>query len=322
MEGVLTVEAIRGQKKHSMIMELLISLVKTKPLGTIGGIIVLVLFFTGIFADLIAPYDPAEVHLSETLSPPSSHYLLGTDNMGRDLLSRVIHGARISMIVGIAGSALAAVTGTLIGGTSGFLGGKVDMSIQRFVDAFMCFPPIFIMLTVMSMLGPGIVPIIFVLGIQSGIGQSRVIRSAVIGIKENTYFQAAVAIGSPSWRTFIKHVLPNIMAPIIIIFTVSMGAMILIEATLSFLGFGIPPPFPTWGGMLSGNARRYMFSAPWMAFWPGLCLAVVVYGMNMFGDGLRDILDPRLRGGLGRIGGLKDKEMKKLRESLGIQEEE
>ena len=316
MEGVLTVEAIRGQKKHSMIMELLISLVKTKPLGTIGGIIVLVLFFTGIFADLIAPYDPAEVHLSETLSPPSSHYLLGTDNMGRDLLSRVIHGARISMIVGIAGSALAAVTGTLIGGTSGFLGGKVDMSIQRFVDAFMCFPPIFIMLTVMSMLGPGIVPIIFVLGIQSGIGQSRVIRSAVIGIKENTYFQAAIAIGSPSWRTFIKHVLPNIMAPIIIIFTVSMGAMILIEATLSFLGFGIPPPAPSWGGMLSGSGRSFMYMAPWMVLWPGLALSIVVYGINMLGDAIRDILDPRLRGGLGRYGRAMKQKINTIKEGM------
>jgi peptide/nickel transport system permease protein len=302
MESTLTVEDIRGKKKHTLFTDLIISLVKTKPLGTVGGIIVLVMFFTGIFADFIAPYDSSEVHLMDTLKAPCSQYLLGTDNMGRDLLSRVIHGARISMIVGLAGSALSVAVGTLIGGISGFMSGKTDTIIQRFVDAFMCFPPIFLMLTVMSLLGPGIGPIIFVVGIQGGIRQSRVVRSAVIGIKENTYFQAAIAIGSPSWRTFMKHVMPNIMAPIIIIFTLSMGQMILIEATLSFLGFGIPPPTPSWGGMLSGSGRSYMYMAPWMVIWPGLALSIVVYGINMLGDAVRDILDPRLRGGLGRYG--------------------
>ena len=302
MEVTLTVEAIRGQKKHSLFVDLLVSLVKTKPLGTVGGIIVLLMFFIGIFAEVIAPYDPAELHLAHIVSPPSSQFLLGTDNLGRDLLSRVIFGARISMIVGLAGSALSVLTGIFIGGISGFLGGKTDTVVQRFVDAFMCFPPIFIMLTVMSMLGPGLLPVIFVLGIQGGITQSRVVRSAVIGIKENTYFHAAIAIGSPPWRTFVKHIIPNIMAPLIIIFTISMGQMILIEATLSFLGFGIPPPAPTWGGMLSGSGRSFMFMAPWMVLWPGLALSVVVYGINMLGDALRDILDPRLRGGLGRYG--------------------
>jgi peptide/nickel transport system permease protein len=315
MEGSLTVEAIRGPKKRSLLVDLVVTLVKTKPLGTVGGIIVLVMFFTGIFADFLAPYDPAEIHLADTLQAPSAKYVLGTDNMGRDLLSRVIHGARISMIVGLAGSALSVAVGTLLGGISGFVSGKTDTVIQRFVDAFMCFPPIFLMLTVMSLLGPGMTQIIFVLGIQGGIRQSRVVRSAVIGIKENTYFQAAIAIGSPSWRTFMKHVMPNIMAPIIIIFTLSMGQMILTEATLSFLGFGIPPPTPSWGGMLSGSGRTYMYMAPWMVLWPGVALSIVVYGINMLGDAVRDILDPRLRGGLGRYG-------RAVKQKINIKKEE
>lgn len=300
-------EIVEEKKTHSLLVDLFIRLVKEKPLGTVGGIIVLVLFFTGIFAEFIAPYDYKEINLMDTLQAPSAQHILGTDNMGRDLLSRIIYGARISMVVGLAGAGLSVGIGTLIGGISGFFSGKYDMVLQRFVDAFMCFPPLFFLLTVMAILGPGLLQVILVLGIQSGIGQSRVIRSAVIGIKENMYFEAAKAIGASPIKILLRHVLPNIMAPIIIVFSTSVGSMIIMEATLSFLGFGIPPPVPTWGGMLSGSARTYMFIAPWMAIWPGLALSIAVYGVNMLGDAVRDLLDPRLRGGLGRYGMTKKK---------------
>jgi len=198
---------------------------------------------------------------------------------------------------------------TLIGLISGFSGGKTDMGIQRFVDAFMCFPALFIYLTVMAVLGQGLIQVIVVLGIVRGIHQSRVLRGAVIGIKENVYVEAARAVGASKIRILYKHILPNIMAPVITIFAVSCGYSILGEATLSFLGYGIPPPTPSWGGMLSGSGRRYMQQAPWLALWPGVALVTVVYGLNMLGDAIRDLLDPRLRGGLGRYGGVKAKNL-------------
>ena len=297
-------------KRHSLLVDLVIRLVKEKPLGTVGGVIVLILFITGIFADFIAPYGMNEINEEITLSPPMAGYPLGTDQVGRDLLSRVIYGARVSMIVGLAGAALSTLIATILGITSGFFSGKFDLILQRFVDALMAWPWIFFVLTLMVIVGQGLPQMILVLGIRSGIITCRVVRSAVIGIKENVYVEAATAIGAPSGRILLWHILPNIMAPIIIIFTTSMGAMILAEATISFLGFGIPPPMPSWGGMLSGAGRRFMIIAPWLAIWPGLALSIAVYGVNMLGDGVRDILDPRLRGGLGRYGKTKPKKEK------------
>lgn len=286
-------------KRRAAAVDLVIRLVKEKPLGTAGAIIVLLLFFTGIFCQFLAPYGMNEIHLFDKMVPPGARYVLGTDTLGRDLFSRIIFGARISMIVGLAGGALNVLLATIIGFT-GYFGGKIDITVQRFVDTWMCFPPLFVILTVMAIIGPGLWQVIFVLGISGGIRSSRVVRSAVIGIKENIYIEAARAIGCARGRILYRHVLPNVMAPIIIIFTLSMGQMILDEATISFLGFGIPPPAPSWGGLLSGVARAYMLQAPWLAIWPGLALAMVVFGVNMFGDALRDLLDPRLRGGIGR----------------------
>jgi len=292
--------------KHSFLVGSAIRLVKEKPLGTVGGVITLLLLLTGIFADFLAPYGMNETHKADMLLAPSASYWLGTDNLGRDLLSRVIFGARISVIVGLAGSAIATLLSTIIGVLCGYIGGKFDLIVQRFVDAWMCFPGLVLLMVLMSVIGVGMWQVTIVLGLQIGITGSRIVRGATISVKENAYIQAAVAIGCPTRRILTWHILPNIMAPIIILFTTRVPGVILTEAALSFLGFGIPPPTPSWGGMLSGTARSFMFLAPWMVIWPGLALATVVYGVNMFGDAVRDILDPRLRGGAGRYG-IRDK---------------
>ena len=306
--AAVTTPRIKEKRHLPFIIEIIARLVKEKPLGTFGGIIVLVFFLVGIFAAWLAPYHYTYQDLNAILLPPSAKFLLGTDNLGRDLLSRLIYGARISMIVGLSVPAITTVMTLLIGGISGYYGGKIDLMIQRFVDTVMCFPGLVLMLTVVAIVGPGLIQLILVLGILGGLGGgNRVIRSVVLGIKQNVYIEAASAVGASHGRILLKHVLPNIMAIVIVSFSMGMGGAILSESTLSFLGFGIPPPYPSWGAMLSGNARRYMFDAPWMAIWPGVCLALVVYGMNMLGDGLRDVLDPRLRGGLGRYGSNKAK---------------
>ena len=286
-------------KRRSRLADFFIRLVKEKPLGTASGIIILILILVAIFADVLAPYPPGEVFLIDRLQGPSARHLLGTDQLGRDLLSRLIYGARISLGVGLAATALNVVVAVVIGGTSGFLGGKLDLGVQRFVDAWIAFPGLLLLLTIMSIVGQGIPQIILVLGIAGGIGGSRVLRGAVIGIKENDYFLAARAIGSPTTATLKRHVLPNIMPVVIIIFSITVGGVILSLASLSFLGFGLPIEVPSWGGLLSREGRRFMEQAPWLALWPGLCLTVTVYSLNMFGDALRDLLDPRLRGGEG-----------------------
>ncbi|MDD4875960.1 MAG: ABC transporter permease [Dehalococcoidales bacterium] len=296
-----------GPKRRSFLVDVGVRLIREKPLGTIGGVIVLILLITGIFADFLAPFGMNEIHSDAFLSAPTSKYLLGADNLGRDLLSRIIFGARISVIVGLCATTISVIVSTFIGIMTGYLGGKVDLVVQRMVDAWMCFPGLIIMMVLITILGPGMWQVIIVLGLQYGIAGSRVVRGAVIGIKENVYVDAARAIGCSTPRILWQHILPNILAPIIILFTTRMPAVILVEASLSFLGFGIPPPAPSWGGMLSGAGRSYMFMAPWIAIWPGVALSIVVYGINMFGDAIRDIVDPRLRGGVGRYGTAKSR---------------
>ncbi len=292
---------VAERKKHSFLVDVMIRLVREKPLGAVGLAITLLLLLTGIFADFLAPYGMNETS-ADLLTAPSARYWLGTDNLGRDLLSRVIYGARVSVIVGLSASIIATCLGIVIGATSGYLGGIFDLVVQRFVDAWMCIPGLIILMIVMSMIGTGMWQVIIVLGLRWSMGSSRIVRGSTIAVKENVYVEAARAIGCSNTRILIRHILPNIMAPIIVLFSTQVPGIILTEASLSFLGFGIAPPNASWGGMLSGSARTYMFLAPWMAIWPGLALSIVVYGINMFGDALRDILDPRLRGGIGRYG--------------------
>lgn len=290
----------REERARSFWADLLIRLVREKPLGTVGGAIVLLLLLVGILANVLAPFGYNETYVGPRLAAPSPEHLLGCDQLGRDLLSRIIYGARVSTIVGLSVAGISVLISTFIGIICGYIGGKLDIIAQRFVDAWMCIPGLFLILTIMAVTGPGMVPVIVVLGIAYGIGQSRIVRSAVMGIKANTYLEAARAVGCSTGRILWKHVLPNVTAPIIVLFTITVGGAILTEATISFLGLGLPPPTPSWGGMLSEAGRRYMLMAPHLAVWPGLFLAIVVYGINMLGDAMRDLLDPRLRGGLGR----------------------
>ena len=288
--------------RRSAVVTFFRRIAKEKPLGTVGAVITALLLLVGIFADLLAPYGMNETNMEQPLEAPSDSNWLGTDDLGRDVLTRVIYGARVSMIVGLSGAILATLISLLIGLISGYLGGTFDLLVQRLVDAWMSLPDLIVLMVIIAFLGGGMVSIIAVLGVAGGITGSRIIRGAVITTKEDAYVTAASAIGGRTSRVLLRHILPNVLAPAVILLTLRVPAIILSEASLSFLGFGIQPPFPSWGAMLSGRSREFMFVAPWTVLWPGLALATVVYGTNMFGDAARDILDPKLRGGVGRFG--------------------
>ena len=271
-------------------------LLHDKPVGAAAAMVFLVFVFAGLFAQLLAPYGFNEISMLERLYAPSWKHPFGTDNLGRDMFSRCLYGAQISVIIGLTAAALATLISVVIGTLTGYLGGRFDMVVQRIVDAYMSFPELVILIAVVSVVGPGMFQIIGVLSLVLGIGGSRIIRSAVVSARENMYVHAAQSIGASTQRVLWRHLLPNIMPPIIVLFTTRVGAVILVESGLSFLGLGVPPPAPTWGGLLSGAGRTYMFQGPWLALAPGLCLTVVVYATNVFGDALRDLLDPRMRG--------------------------
>jgi len=303
---------VAERNRHSKLVSFLIRLAREKPLGMTCGIIALLMLSVGIFADFIAPYGMNETWVGGFLEPPSAKFWLGTDNVGRCVLSRIIYGARISVIVGFAATSIATAISALIGIVCGYIGGKLDILVQRLVDTWMCLPSLILLILMVTVIGPSLATIIIVLGVAWGIPGSRIIRGAVIAIKENVYLQAATAIGCSTSRILTRHILPNVLATIIVLFTVRVPGIILAEASLSFLGYGIPPPFPSWGSMLSGAGRKYMYKSPGLAVWPGLALALTVYSINMFGDAVRDITDPRLKGGGRRYGAGVKKEAKKV----------
>jgi peptide/nickel transport system permease protein len=285
------------KRVQSRLLEVCVRLVCEKPLGLLGAGIVFGMLGVAVFADVLAPYGYAQTSLLQRFQGSSLEHWMGTDQLGRDLLSRVIYGTRVSLSVSLGAAALGTLLATLIGVTSAFFGGRYDLGVQRFVDAWEAFPGLLLLLTIMSLLGPGLFNITVVLGFSFGIQNSRIVRGAALSVKENAYIEAAQAFGSNNLRIMLLHMLPNVAAIIIVVATIGLGNLILIEASLSFLGFGVPPPHPTWGGMLSLQGLSFMYQAPWLAIWPGVALSASVFGFNMFGDALRDLLDPRLRGG-------------------------
>ena len=282
--------------RQSAMAQFVRRLVREKPLGAIGGAVFLLFLFCGVFADVLAPYSMNDTDLSHRLESPSWSFWFGTDHLGRDVLSRVLIGAQISMLVAFMAAGLATVISIVLGMVSGYFGGRVDMIIQRMVDAWMTFPDLVLLIAVVSIVGPGIPQIVIILGLLYGIAGSRIVRGAVISVKEEMYTHASLSIGAKTLHVLWRHILPNIMPVVIVLFTTRIGAVILTEAGLSFLGLGVPPPAPTWGSMLSGTGRTYMYMGPWLALAPGLCLTIVVYAINVYGDALRDLLDPRMRG--------------------------
>lgn len=272
--------------------------VRRYPLGALGGAILLTMILTAIFAPLIAPHDPQETSVELQYAPPGRERILGGDHLGRDVLSRLIYGARISLSVGLLSVGIGVTAGTLIGTFSAYAGGTVDLVVQRLVDALMGFPPIILALALMAALGASMNNVVIALVVILLPGTTRVVRSQTLSIKERDYVLAAQAISAGSVRIMLRHILPNVAATYIVLSTITLGFAIVVEAALSFLGVGIPPDVPTWGGMLTLGASRYVDTAPWLAVFPGIAITLVVFSVNMLGDALRDVLDPRLRGGI------------------------
>ena len=270
---------------------------RKKPLGAVAALVLLGLVFMALFAELIAPYGPLEQDYRAVLTAPTRDHIMGTDNLGRDIWSRIIHGSRISLAVGIGAVTIGTFMGMCVGLASGYAGRTFDLVTQRVMDAWLAFPGLIFVLTVIAALGPGLKQTIFAIGIGFIPATSRIVRSSVLSLKERDYVEAARTIGAGNVRIASRHILPNLMPTVIILSSISMAGAVLAEATLSFLGVGVPPPAPAWGSMLSGTARVYFLSAPWFAIWPGVFISLTVLSWNLAGDAVRDILDPRLRGG-------------------------
>ncbi len=270
--------------------------VRKQPLGTLGFVIMAVLLFVAAFADVLAPYGINETNLGARFAGVSWDYPMGADNLGRDQLSRIIFGARTTVVVAFSAVILAMVVAIIGGMVGAYYGGLLDSIIQRIVDAWVSFPTLVLLLTLLAVVGGGVWQIVSVLALSLGIGQLRVVRASTLSIRGSTYVEAAQALGAGDGRILLRHILPNLFGPVMVLATVGLSAAILAEASLSFLGFGIPPPTASWGRMLSGSTGLYVYNAPWLAIFPGLVITITVFGLNMFGDALRDELDPRLRG--------------------------
>jgi peptide/nickel transport system permease protein len=269
--------------------------VRRRPLGAIGAGIVIVMVITAATAGIIAPYDPLETDYAAMLAAPDARHLLGTDAFGRDVLSRIIYGSRTALMVGLGASFLGATFGAVIGVSSAYFGGRVDLLVQRVMDVFFAFPVIILALAVVAILGTGAGNVILAIAVPMIPRCARVVRASALAVREMPYVDAARAAGFGNRRIILRHMLPNVMAPILIMATAFLGEAILLEASLSFLGLGVQEPTAAWGLMLRGAAVQFAESAPWMAIFPGLAISLAVFGFNLFGDSLRDALDPRLR---------------------------
>jgi peptide/nickel transport system permease protein len=270
-------------------------LARRYPLGALGGAIMLLFVLAALFAEAIATYDPLATNAALSLAGPSADHWMGADNFGRDVFSRIVHGARISLAVGIGSTALGCLVGVILGLLSGYMAGWVDLLVQRVIDILQALPLLVLALVMAAALGPSLRNTIFAIAIPLIPYVARVIRANTLAMRELPFVEAARATGMSHLRIALRHVLPNTLAPLIVLATAQLGAAILTEAALSFLGLGIPEPYPSWGRMLSESAAEYVRSAPWLVIFPGIAISLMVFGTNLLGDAARDLLDPRQR---------------------------
>jgi peptide/nickel transport system permease protein len=273
----------------------LLFLARRFPLGAIGAVIILVFVAIAIFASYIAPMDPTTIDPTASLAPPNGTFWLGADYLGRDMFSRIVYGARISLAVGAGATTIGSLFGISIGLMSGYLGGTFDLLTQRLLDIMQSLPGLVMALMMAASLGPSLENTIIAIAIPTIPGVARVVRSSTLSLREQPFVEAARAVGMGELRIAVRHVLPNTLAPLIVLATAQLGSAIVIEASLSFLGLGVPEPYPSWGRMLSDSAAEYVRTAPWLVIFPGVAISLTVFGTNLLGDGLRDILDPRQR---------------------------
>ncbi len=272
-----------------------LELCRKNPLGAFGGVIVVVMVIAAIFADVITVYDSESNDFSVMLRGPDLSYWLGTDQLGRDILTRIIYGARTALFVGITSSVIGASVGLVLGVASAYFGGTFDLLFQRVMDVFMAFPLIIMALAIVAIFGTGTEKVIIAITIPFIPRCARVVRANALAIREIPYVDAARALGFGHMRIIMRHMVPNVMAPYLIMLTAAVGQAILLEASLSYLGLGVQEPIPAWGLMLQGGAEEYAESAPWVPVFPGLAITIAVFGFNLFGDAIRDTLDPKLR---------------------------
>ena len=293
-QATLTLSSPRAARGKSGLWRSVRRFARSKPLGSAGALIMAVLVLLAFGAAVISPYDPLAMNSARTLEPPSADHVFGTDHAGRDVLSRVIHGTRVALWVGIVSVGIGTVAGIFFGILS-YWRGAADMVVQRATDGLLAFPTLILAITLVAVLGPGITNAMIAIGIVMMPQMARLVRSSVLTVRENTYVEAAVAVGARDPAIIWRHVLPNIMAPVVVVATAGLARAILVEASLSFLGLGTQPPTPSWGADLSGPGRTYFEVAPWLAIFPGIAVSLAVLGINLLGDALRDIWDPRLR---------------------------
>lgn len=267
---------------------------RRKPLGALGAVIIVLLCVVALLARFIAPYDPIKTDYVHLLQPPQFDHWMGTDSFGRDILSRVIYGAQTAMLIGFSTSLIGSLVGLFIGVISAYFGGNVDLLLQRVMDVLLSFPIIILALTVVAVLGTGSFNLVVAISIPMIPRVARVVRASALAVRSTLYVEAAVALGARHGRIILQHMLPNVLAPFLIMLTSLLGQAILLEASLSFIGLGVAEPTPAWGLMLRGAAIDFAERAPWMAIFPGLAISVAVFSFNIFGDSLRDELDPKL----------------------------
>ncbi|MDH3319560.1 MAG: ABC transporter permease [Betaproteobacteria bacterium] len=291
-----TLESIaRAGKPRARWLQATYDFARQRPLGAIGAMMILVMVLVALTANWLAPYDALTTDYGAMLSAPNAQHWLGTDTFGRDVYSRMVFGSRTALIVGLGASFIGATFGALIGVASAYFGGRIDMIVQRIMDVLISFPLIILALAVVAILGTGLQNVIFAIAIPMIPRCARVVRSSALAVREMPYVDAARAAGFTDARIVLRHMLPNVMAPYLIMLTAFLGQAILLEASLSFLGLGVQEPVAAWGLMLRGAAIEFAETAPWMGFFPGLAISLAVFGFNLFGDSLRDALDPRLR---------------------------